>query len=256
MSLSTASAAECPAVSTEAVVSTLRNARSCRVAAQTYRACTRATTQDVEFAEVVVGKCESGFIARLKPKQRAPKNYLFKCRPRIASDWTRRTGGPSGCCWRLRSCSPSWSPRWRSGSSTWEPLADGRGGWGGRTFGPNASVLLVVGAVPLRFAPPVVLPGEQARREETADYKREPKKAEYQKDIQWGRPPMYQSRDQRAGCARQSRIPGPASARRAYSAAPAPPLERRSRPLAVRAVVLHPTAGSTIETTWPLRRER
>ena len=89
MSLSTASAAECPAVSTEAVVSTLRNARSCRGAAQTYRACTRATTQDVEFAEVVVGKCESGFIARLKPKQRASyRRQMSRCERKYA----RQTG--------------------------------------------------------------------------------------------------------------------------------------------------------------------
>ena len=53
-------AAECPAASSEAVLSALRNARSCRGAAQAYRACTRATTQDVQFAEAVVGKCESG----------------------------------------------------------------------------------------------------------------------------------------------------------------------------------------------------
>ena len=71
-------------------------------------------------------------------------------------------------------------------------------------------MLLVVGAVPLRFAPPIVLPGEQARREETADYKREPKKAEYQKDIN-GADLLCTIRDQRAVCARQSRIPGPAS---------------------------------------------
>src|SRR5918994_4552497 len=118
MSVSAASAAECPAASTDDVLSALRNTRSCRGAAQTYRACTRATTQDVEFAEVVVGKCESGFIARLKPKQRAPKNYLFKCRPRIASDWTRRTGGPSGCRLRFRSLPPPRSPRGPKGSST------------------------------------------------------------------------------------------------------------------------------------------
>src|SRR5215203_65593 len=67
MSFSAACAAECPAASTEDVLSALRSARSCRGAAQTYKTCTRATTQDVEFAEVVIGKCETGFLAR--PRQ-------------------------------------------------------------------------------------------------------------------------------------------------------------------------------------------
>ena len=89
MSVSAASAAECPAASTDDVLSALRNARSCRGAAQTYRACTRATTQDVEFAEVVVGKCESGFIARLKPKQRASyRRQMSRCERKYA----RQTG--------------------------------------------------------------------------------------------------------------------------------------------------------------------
>jgi hypothetical protein len=85
MSVSASSAAECPAASTDEVLSALRNARSCRGAAQTYRACTRATTQDVGFAEVVVGKCESGFIARLKPKQRASyRRQMSRCERKYA----------------------------------------------------------------------------------------------------------------------------------------------------------------------------
>ena len=89
MSASVASAAECPAASTEDVLSTLRNARSCRGAAQTYRACTRATTQDVQFADAVVGKCESGFLARLKPKQRASYGRQMN---RCERKYARQTG--------------------------------------------------------------------------------------------------------------------------------------------------------------------
>jgi hypothetical protein len=89
MSFSSVSAAECPAASTEAVLSALRNARSCRGAAQTYRICTRATTQDLQFADVVVGKCESGFLARLKPKQRASYGrQMSRCERKYA----RQTG--------------------------------------------------------------------------------------------------------------------------------------------------------------------
>jgi hypothetical protein len=81
-------AAECPAASSEAVLSALRTARSCRGAAQTYRACTRATTQDVQFAEAVVGKCESGFVARLTPKQRAS----YQRQIRSERKYARETG--------------------------------------------------------------------------------------------------------------------------------------------------------------------
>ena len=82
-------AAECPAASSDAVLSALRNARSCRGAAQTYKACTRATTQDVPFAEAVVGKCESGFVARLTPKQRASyRRQMSRCERKYA----RQTG--------------------------------------------------------------------------------------------------------------------------------------------------------------------
>jgi hypothetical protein len=89
MSVSAAAAAECPAAATDDVLSALRNTRSCRGAAQTYRACTRATTQDVEFAEVVVGKCESGFMARLKPKQRASyRRQMSRCE----RNYARQTG--------------------------------------------------------------------------------------------------------------------------------------------------------------------
>jgi hypothetical protein len=89
MSISTASAAECPAASSGAVLSDLRDARSCRRAAQTYKSCTRATTQDVDFAEVVVGKCESGFLARLKPTQRASyRRQMSRCERKYA----RQTG--------------------------------------------------------------------------------------------------------------------------------------------------------------------
>jgi hypothetical protein len=89
MSFSAASAAECPAASTEDVLSALRSARSCRGAAQTYKACTRATTQDVEFAEVVVGKCETGFLARLTSKQRdSYRRQMSRCERKYA----RQTG--------------------------------------------------------------------------------------------------------------------------------------------------------------------
>ena len=80
-------AAECPAASSDAVLSALRNARSCRGAAQTYRACTRVTTQDVPFAEAVVGKCESGFVARLTPKQRASyQRQIRQCERKYARE--------------------------------------------------------------------------------------------------------------------------------------------------------------------------
>ena len=87
MGMPSALAAECPATSSEAVVSALRTARSCRGAAQTYRACTRATTQDVQFAEAVVGKCESGFVARLTPKQRASyQRQIRQCERKYARE--------------------------------------------------------------------------------------------------------------------------------------------------------------------------
>src|SRR5215204_7088257 len=96
MSFSAASAAECRAASTEDVLSALRSARSCRGTAQTYKACTRATTQDVEFAEVVVGKCETGFLARLTSKQRdSYRRQMSRCERKYA-------GRPERCTARLR----------------------------------------------------------------------------------------------------------------------------------------------------------
>jgi hypothetical protein len=87
MGFPSALAAECPAASAEDVLSALRNARSCRGAAQTYRACTRTTTQDVEFAEIAVSKCESGFLGRLKPKQRTSyRRQMSQCERKYARE--------------------------------------------------------------------------------------------------------------------------------------------------------------------------
>jgi hypothetical protein len=109
--------------------------------------------------------------------------------------------------------------------------------------GSRAPALRASGRSPGRASPPRRDRRLQARAQKSRVPERYP----------MGPTSYVQSRDQRAVCAPASPTRPP---RRAYSAAPAPPLERRSRPLAVRAVVLHPTAGSTIETTWPLRRER
>jgi hypothetical protein len=66
-------AADCPANTVEDTVAAIRSAPSCKGAAAAYFACTRVTTQDVEFSEAAIEVCERNHVTRLSPVQ--SRNY-------------------------------------------------------------------------------------------------------------------------------------------------------------------------------------
>ena len=66
-------AEDCPAKSSDMddIIAALNAAKSCDAAMKVFQACEYGASGDVQFGEVVEKKCESDFLDRLKPPQKA-----------------------------------------------------------------------------------------------------------------------------------------------------------------------------------------